>query len=70
MNCPVCGETTFVVRSIADCEAVYRRRKCRECNYTFYSTEYESDSSVFYKLEYQINKKYQRRRGDDGQAKN
>lgn len=62
MNCPICGETTFVVRSIADCEAVYRRRKCRECNHVFYSTEYEADKSVFNKLDYQRNKKYPRRR--------
>ena len=61
MNCPICGEATVVVRSLADCEAVYRRRRCRECEHIFYSAEYESDSVIFNKIEYQINKKYQRR---------
>lgn len=41
MNCPVCGEETRVTYSIADCEAVYRRRKCTECAYGFYTSELE-----------------------------
>ena len=45
MNCPVCGETTYVLGSKADCESVHRKRRCSECNYTFYTEEYESNES-------------------------
>lgn len=43
MTCPVCAEKTTVVNSAADCECVYRRRKCNTCGYAFITTEQESD---------------------------
>ena len=43
MTCPVCGGKTTVFNSVSDCERVYRRRKCLECNYKFTTTEVESD---------------------------
>lgn len=45
MNCPVCGGDTTVIHCRRDCESVYRRRKCLECNHVFYTTEVESDSA-------------------------
>ena len=46
MTCPVCGEATKVTYSIADCEAVYRHRKCVECAYGFYTSELELPDSA------------------------
>lgn len=45
MNCPVCGETTNILGSKADCESVLRKRKCCACDYIFYTEEYESATS-------------------------
>lgn len=42
MTCPVCGGKTTVRESVADCECVYRRRKCLDCKYRFTTTEQES----------------------------
>ena len=41
MNCPVCGEKTKVVDSRSDCESVWRKRQCMECEYTFKTIELE-----------------------------
>ena len=41
MDCPVCGGATTVKDSRGDCEAVYRRRRCLDCNHEFYTAEYE-----------------------------
>lgn len=62
MNCPVCGGKTAVVDCHADCEAVYRRRKCLECDYRFYSTEEESDGKAFRSADREYRRKYQRKR--------
>ena len=43
MTCPVCGGKTTVINSAADCECVYRKRKCVECGHTFATTEQESN---------------------------
>ena len=43
MTCPVCGEKTTVVESVADIECVYRKRRCLECGHTFTTTEQESN---------------------------
>lgn len=51
MTCPVCGGDTTVIGSRADCEGVYRRRKCRECDYKFHTTELESDGEDFERLQ-------------------
>lgn len=43
MNCPLCGGKTKVIDTAADCESVYRKRKCLECKYNFTTTENESN---------------------------
>ena len=58
MNCPVCGGKTVVAYCFPDCEGVYRRRKCSECNHVFYTSEYESDADEYRKLYNQYVKKY------------
>ena len=45
MTCPVCAGKVIVEDSVTDCESVYRRRKCKECNYVFYTTESELKES-------------------------
>lgn len=45
MTCPVCGGATKMPRTLGECDAVYRVRKCVECNYTFYTTELEQKDS-------------------------
>lgn len=47
MTCPVCGGKSKVYDSIADCEAVFRKRKCLECSYIWFTEEYESNGSSF-----------------------
>lgn len=54
MTCPICGADSRVIDSRADCEGVYRRRKCKECNHIFNTSEYESDSSAYNRLMYDI----------------
>lgn len=66
MTCPVCGGKTRVLDSRSDCEGVYRRRKCVECGYSLYTTEYESDGSRLKELDRQImNKRNRSRRRDE-----
>ena len=43
MECPECGGKTIVVNSRKYAGAVYRKRKCVECNYQFFSEEMEID---------------------------
>lgn len=42
MTCPICGGDTKVIDSAADCECVYRKRKCVECGHKFATSEIES----------------------------
>lgn len=51
MTCPECGGVSGVSYTISDCDGVYRRRKCKECNYIFYTTESDSDGSDLLRLE-------------------
>lgn len=62
MNCPVCGEPTGVLVSRRECDAVYRYRKCKDCGYLFYTTELESGSKDFYRLQLEAKRKSQRKR--------
>lgn len=41
MNCPVCGGKVIAQMTRTDCERVFRRRKCRECGYAFFTVETE-----------------------------
>lgn len=61
MTCPICGGKSKVHDSISDCEAVYRKRKCVECQHVWFTSEYESDS-VCYK-EYATNRRHKYKRG-------
>lgn len=45
MNCPVCGGKVGCLDTRSDCEAVYRRRGCKECGHIFYTSEVEMPSS-------------------------
>ena len=44
MTCPMCGAKTYVTDSRTECDAVYRKRKCAECEYVFFTAETESES--------------------------
>lgn len=57
MTCPSCGGKTAVVYCYADCESVQRKRKCIECRYLFYTSEYEEPSDRYRKLEYEKHRK-------------
>jgi transcriptional regulator NrdR family protein len=50
MLCPVCGCMVWVSDSVKDCDAVYRRRQCKnvDCGYRFYTSEYEEPDSKKY----------------------
>lgn len=41
MTCPVCGEKSLVKDSRGDCEVIYRKRVCVECEHVFYTEERE-----------------------------
>ena len=41
MTCPVCGGKTAVRASYAECDSVYRERRCVECGHRFTTAEYE-----------------------------
>ena len=45
MICPSCGNCTRVVDCVYEAKVVYRRRKCLDCEYTFYTTESETPKS-------------------------
>lgn len=51
MTCPVCGGSSKVMSTRSDCDGVYRRRRCRECNHIFYTTETDSDGSDLKRIE-------------------
>lgn len=60
MKCSKCGGTTRVIDSRPNCEAVFRKRKCCDCNTVMYTSEYETDNSEFNRLvsELHYNKKH------------
>lgn len=39
MDCPNCGAGLYVVHSLASKDAIYRRRKCKECGESVYTQE-------------------------------
>lgn len=51
MTCPMCGEKTTVVVTRKECDLICRRRRCLTCKHTFYTTEIESGSDDFYRLD-------------------
>lgn len=50
MTCPVCGEKTIVIDSVADSDCVYRKRKCVECGHRFITAEVESNDEYTLKM--------------------
>lgn len=60
MTCPICGGVSKVYDSISDCEAVYRKRKCLECNHIWFTDEYESDGECFKEYASDRRSKYKR----------
>ena len=46
-----------MVYCYADCESVQRKRKCIECRYLFYTSEYEAPPDRYRKLEYEKHRK-------------
>ena len=46
MTCPKCGEKSRVVEVATDVDEVVRLRKCKVCNYPFYTAERDIDPDV------------------------
>ena len=44
-TCPVCGAETKIEKSYCECDTVARRRRCKECDHTFYTIESEPDDA-------------------------
>ena len=51
MLCPVCGGASRVMATRSDCDGVYRRRKCKECNHVFFTNETDSDGAELKRIE-------------------
>lgn len=62
MNCPVCGESTGVLVSRRECDAVYRYRKCKACGYLFHTTELESGAEDFRRVQNDAQRQSRKRR--------
>lgn len=60
MTCPICGGKTKVDETVSNTEEIYRRRECKECGYTFYTTEAESTSDGFYQTMREKHPQYNR----------
>lgn len=45
MECPECGGNTKILDSRKYAGAVYRKRECKLCNFTFWTEEIEIDSN-------------------------
>jgi transcriptional regulator NrdR family protein len=69
MTCPICGGKTMVRDTKSDCEGVYRKRICLECNHKMYTAEYESKEAIsrFYELQCEYQEK--RRNGKTKEVK-
>jgi transcriptional regulator NrdR family protein len=56
MTCPVCGGKCLVTDSRGDCEVIYRKRVCIECEHDFYTEEREGrntkDDYIEFRREY------------------
>lgn len=57
MNCPVCGCKVWVTDTVSECDAVYRRRMCKniDCGHHFFTSEFEEPDSkqIFNELKQQ-----------------
>ena len=68
MTCPKCDGNAIVVDSKSDCDAVYRKRKCAVCNYTFYTEEVESIDAQ--RLFNRLSNEYRKERKKKGSKQN
>ena len=52
MTCPECGGKTKVVDIVHNPDAYedYRKRVCKDCDYTFYTIEYDIDYADIRKI--------------------
>ena len=48
MTCQVCGGKTTVVDCVRDVDEVIRRRRCKECNHIFFTSEKDVDYTEGY----------------------
>ena len=63
MTCPICGGKSKVNDSISDCETVYRKRQCLDCNYIWFTDEIESDGGCYKEYASARRRKYKHKRG-------
>lgn len=65
MKCPKCGNHLTVIETRAESDAVYRKRKCKICGKTAFTSECEDSKELFcqarqkYKAEIQRKKRKQ-----------
>lgn len=46
MRCPVCAGKLRTVLTRADCEQIYRRKKCLACGYIVWTVETENENEA------------------------
>ena len=63
MTCPLCGGKSKVYDSISDCDAIYRKRKCLECNHVWFTDECESEGKIYREYASTRRNKYKHKRG-------
>jgi transcriptional regulator NrdR family protein len=61
MNCPMCDGKTTVIHCRKDQEGVYRKRKCTECDYIFFTSECEDSADGYHRAEKEYMEKRKRR---------
>lgn len=62
MNCSICNSNTMVVNTINGGYVTYRRRKCLNCNNSFYTIECEADEADLEDIRFLIAKKKRNQR--------
>ena len=45
MKCPVCGKSSIVLYTLAEVDAVHRKRICEGCGHTWYTVETDAKNS-------------------------
>ncbi len=62
MTCPVCGGKTRVECNVSEPDCVYRKRRCKECGYRFFTEETEIGEKApkgFYKRRIEGSNEYE-----------
>ena len=52
MNCPSCGENTFVWDTASGEEEIFRKRKCKSCGESFCTIEFEVEYDENFRKEW------------------